>query len=1000
MKKKPTKEKVNLPRTIHEDCLKELERFRAAGIPFKFPELAARLSCDRSSARIHSRAFVIQLFADLAKAKVTSSVEYENWKRDFLTFRAFTQTTLNAQAIIRKFYRLTIEDFNRKGIVRFAKVYAVTGGNKKNVREELNRWENETGQKVVKRQEWRYLYKEQIGENEADLGSIEAFSRDTIYKELDRRRAIGTPFRLKEVAQVLGFSQNPISEHSRFYVGNIADELLNKTVSTTDEYFEWKKLFNTFQHSLRNTWKRNELLLLNIRLSIEHLVRQNIPVGRAEITRLTGSNDQLIGKAIKIWEQDTGTKVDTLPTWKTITLEMVLNSVSPQLHSLPLTFLEDPAIGRAFTTSQLRMIFSISQPKLRDTAFFVMTFADGNRRNDITFFSRLSKYLLNLSIRDIDLIETERFYTEYHDGVILPSEKPSMRLTFLQTYFRLLKKQKDYFLKLTPDQLAWVAPYSLAGVSDVHFWQRSQKHKEVRQEQIIRRKAMTDAVHEKFYLLRDIAERRRIQLERMVEAYAQAIKHHQNTQCELPYRFSITDESVLSSGGIKTVCHHFRLWNARSLRHVHQPLSTDFYDSASPYQKSISEKLDLYFLEYEGGYLDGQTDNAEPYWFTELLHKKSYGEANQEFKSVHGISEQDMVRIPEKSDWDTSIGWWHSRLHTDLGFKFIPTNALMRAAYVGHAAIQLMTKTGVRMNEFLQIRLTSECLRRVSLAEDQETIAFWAIPKGRTSEEPYYIDERCMKALHAWWSFQRAAGEVFGSVEPTRPLSHKLKPAPYLWQMAGRHLSHRDINACMRFLLFGTNICAADGSVVSLSSHLFRHGFATELRALNTPVDVIALLLKQRDVKVTDYYSRPTPKMLVDMQKKIFESRVDLTRVHIRSAKQIQTQIEAAKEKIGALIPVAGGICTVASPCPAKFACVGCAGNAPDPAKRQQVFEIKNAYKGMASMAQTQKLPAERRKAMEIISHCDDLLAEMDLIDQVDKAAAEPVILRTGIDNE
>jgi hypothetical protein len=366
---------------------------------------------------------------------------------------------------------------------------------------------------------------------------------------------------------------------------------------------------------------------------------------------------------------------------------------------------------------------------------------------------------------------------------------------------------------------------------------------------------------------------------------------------------------------------------------------------------------------------------------------------SSDFQNTYGYSESQLRAIPERMDWDASVGWWHDRLFADLGLTFIPPNALVLCGLIGHAAIQIMTKTGARMNEFLQIRLIPKFLSRVKLEKDQETIAFWAKPKGRKTEEPFYIDERCMKALHAWWDFQCNAGQVFDTVNPARSLTSKLKPAPYLWQHKGRHLDQRNVNACMRFMLFGTILRTADGSNVNLTSHLLRHGFATELRALDTPIDVIALLLKQRDIKVTDYYSRPTPSMLVGLQKRIFESRVDLTRSHVRSPAQIQRQVEAVRDKVGALIPVVGGCCTIANQCPAKFACIGCAGNAPDPAKRQQVIELKLAYNGMAKMAEEQKLPAERRKALEIISNCDDVLIEMDLIDQVDKAAGEPVII-------
>src|SRR3546814_8061945 len=113
-------------------------------------------------------------------------------------------------------------------------------------------------------------------------------------------------------------------------------------------------------------------------------------------------------------------------------------------------------------------------------------------------------------------------------------------------------------------------------------------------EQKARRKQATDVIHDKFYLLRDIAERRRIQLDRMRTGYLNAIKHHKSSKCELPFSFSISDETVLPSGHIKNVRHSFNLWTAKALRTAHRPSAGDFYERASAYQQEIAQKDDFY----------------------------------------------------------------------------------------------------------------------------------------------------------------------------------------------------------------------------------------------------------------------------------------------------------------------------------------------------------------------------------------------------------------------
>lgn len=47
----------------------------------------------------------------------------------------------------------------------------------------------------------------------------------------------------------------------------------------------------------------------------------------------------------------------------------------------------------------------------------------------------------------------------------------------------------------------------------------------------------------------------------------------------------------------------------------------------------------------------------------------------------------------------------------------------------------------------------------------------------------------------------------------------------------------------------------------------------------------------------------------------------------------------------------------------------------------------------METMAEAQNLPAERRKAQEILTSCDDVLTEMKLLEETDQAAAAPVAL-------
>src|SRR3546814_15618053 len=118
----------------------------------------------------------------------------------------------------------------------------------------------------------------------------------------------------------------------------------------TDTLFPYTTLFRS-------------LLARYLRLVIENIARQGIPVSFHEVTRRSGSGYPAITKAINKWEIDTGLHAVKLKAWKSVTLQLVLAIVAPKLHWMPLTFLESPDMGRPFNDKQLRMISNIWQQK-------------------------------------------------------------------------------------------------------------------------------------------------------------------------------------------------------------------------------------------------------------------------------------------------------------------------------------------------------------------------------------------------------------------------------------------------------------------------------------------------------------------------------------------------------------------------------------------------------------------------------------------------------------
>lgn len=69
------------------------------------------------------------------------------------------------------------------------------------------------------------------------------------------------------------------------------------------------------------------------------------------------------------WEESNNTKIARRRIWKTIPLSELISTVHPHLHTIPLTFLDSSTTGKPLTDSQVRMIYEIKQPRLRNTAF-------------------------------------------------------------------------------------------------------------------------------------------------------------------------------------------------------------------------------------------------------------------------------------------------------------------------------------------------------------------------------------------------------------------------------------------------------------------------------------------------------------------------------------------------------------------------------------------------------------------------------------------------------
>lgn len=813
-----------------------------------------------------------------------------------------------------------------------------------------------------------------------------------VVRTLEKMRASGKPKTQIELAAEVGITIEAFHKHERDYFSDVKADLLGRVVQDEEEYQAWLALYRCFSTRIKAAREARAMQRRLVRLSIENLDRTGQPVTYTAINSLTRLGAQRVAGELMAWEAETGRRRARADVWQPVTLATVLPLIDPALHAMPLTFLDDlHGAHRPLDETSLRMISGLTTQGLRDTAFLCLTISESANSSERCFFGALAEFLPALGLADLGALDPDAFYPAFHDRKLFPEASDASRVSHLQAYFRLLRRQAAYFECLTPEQADKLAPFQLRPVTSATFWHRSGLWRQVSDDRRYRRKAATAVIHDRFYLFRHIADRRVNQLVRLRQAFREACERvRRDPGTSFPLAFSYCEEAVTASGSSRTVTHRFRLWDGHTLRRIHAPVAPKLFYADREGVTGYDRGADDLYVSYEGSSPERETAEQAGFWFVELVRSGGLTwDPDPEFLAAQGYGRFRAMFPPARPDWPRSVGRWLKRVGADLGMLFLPVGTLLATGLVGNAVLQVMTKTGARVGETLQVRLTREHLARVLLQGGKEAIAFRAIPKGRAAEEPFYIDIRCLKALEAWFEFLRehqGGAEVVLASHSLRP---KCKPAPYLFQYAGRHFDSSDLNACIRMLLHGVEGSTAEGKTVLLSAHLLRHGFATELRGLGVPIDVIALLLKQRDVKVTRYYAQATPAQLVQVQERIFIDRIDLTRTHLRAPTEIRRQVEEARGGIGALVPVMGGTCTIANMCPAKFACVGCAGNAPDPAKRGQLEEYKAIIENMVGLACRQGLPAEERSGRKVLGGCEDMLAEMDLIEAAERDAAQ-----------
>lgn len=686
--------------------------------------------------------------------------------------------------------------------------------------------------------------------------------------------------------------------------------------------------------------------------------------------------------------------------------EMCLNELvavlSPGIQTAPRTCLDPLNDGRwgVPPAKVLRRVFNIENQSIRDTlTLFVLTRAKSPLAS-VTgpvgyLHPMLRDVMVECSIQNVSSIEPNDLVFQVLERKVGKHLSEGVIAHLYSSWNVVCHAFDQYAAQLSVGERTQVSGFFLRPITEWRKFSKARRGISLADSQSQSRvKAKTDTVHAQFYKIRFAARIRLNQSKRLYDAFQGAIEKVERNQLSLPHEFSYEETMLGESGRKYRQRVHLTLWDGRSVfdRAVSLGYKPD-HTTKKRLELKHTEARE-YQLEYRCTESVDQHE-PQPFWFLELYEHDIFSHSTSP-EAVH--RKQELNRRfgykvaahgglwPSASGLLSSGGRGFSSLMRKAGHLFLPVSGIYASCLFAHFIVRVITITGARLGEVQQIAQSARCVKKLENVGPKAKTR-WVlrmVPKGRLELENYYIDEDTKMDLLAVIRFhqERSGRKELHIVKPNDDKQHKASPDRYVLQWDRGLLDQGPLNTILRFLLHGLLWNSVGQAGVQLSSHLLRHAFATELANLKTSIDVIAQILHQRDTSVTKYYARPTRTQVMEAADLIFVDRVDLAAEAIRGPEEIRQMLKDAEGKVGALTEVLGGTCTVGNMCAAKFACIGCVGNAPDPGKRAQVERKMEWAKQQLRWAAAQSLCAEERQMKQLVQDCGMMLEEMGLIDE------------------
>lgn len=350
--------------------------------------------------------------------------------------------------------------------------------------------------------------------------------------------------------------------------------------------------------------------------------------------------------------------------------------------------------------------------------------------------------------------------------------------------------------------------------------------KEANAEAEASRKSETDAVVPYYPELRAEAHMRWNQINRLRKQYEKALAFMKDNNLSPPFEFKYLEHVNEKASYAEEFT--FLIWDKKSFMLSNE----DQFDQQTSRKYRNRVEPGDYFLEFVKCKV-ADSDETEAsitptgLWFEDLLKLGLIGgwstntsknteerRLRKEYLLQWGYGDKQKTNsIPRPFSTEvkgvltqgTFIVKMQSRLKNSI-FKLEP---IVAATTFGLAVLDIITTTGARVSEVLQIQNTKDCFIVKHIVDGDRRITrylFRVIPKGRTEPENFYLSKESVKTiveLKNMLSRHYPTGEIpsikFNGTKG-QLLDHE---SPYLFQYNHSGLSRHDVTACMRFLTHG-----------------------------------------------------------------------------------------------------------------------------------------------------------------------------------------------------